>query len=120
MIRLSPAAAREVERLRSKQHQSGTPLRLRLQVEEGGCSGLFYVMTFDNAIQEDDYLDDCHGISVVVDPHSLNYIDSLTLDYSEDLMGGGFRFYNPKASQSCSCGNSFSVSNEDRASSNDR
>jgi len=50
---------------------------------------------------------------VVIDDQSLDYINGLMLDYSEDLMGGGFRFHNPNAKHSCGCGNSFSVKEPD-------
>jgi iron-sulfur cluster assembly accessory protein len=107
MIYLSPSAANEIKRLRSK--QSNPDILFRLQVQAGGCSGLFYNTTFDEAVMEGDRVYNCNGISVVVDAQSLSYVSDLTLDYSEDLMGGGFRFHNPQAIASCGCGNSFSV-----------
>jgi iron-sulfur cluster assembly accessory protein len=64
-------------------------------------------MTFDENINPNDIVYESEGIKLVVDSQQLNYLDGLTLDYSEDLMGGGFRFHNPNASQNCSCGNSF-------------
>jgi len=107
MIYLSPSAANEINRLRSK--QSHPNILFRLQVQAGGCSGLFYNTTFDEAVMEGDRVYNCNGISIVVDAQSLSYVSNLTLDYSEDLMGGGFRFHNPQAIASCGCGNSFSV-----------
>lgn len=104
MVHLSPTAVLEVKRLRAK-HNLNT---LRLQVQAGGCSGLFYDLKFDQEVRPGDHLYDCSGIPLVVDPQSLNYISELTLDYSEDLMGGGFRFHNPNATALCGCGNSFS------------
>lgn len=108
MIHLSTSAAKEIRRLLSKQLNPN--ILFRLQVQAGGCSGLFYDMTFDETVRQGDQVYDCSGIPVVVDAQSLNYISSLTLDYSEDLMGGGFRFHNPQAIRSCGCGNSFSAS----------
>lgn len=108
MIHLSYPAVSEIKRLLSKQLNPNILFRLR--VETGGCSGLFYDMTFDEAVSQGDRVYDCAGIRVVVDAQSLNSISGLTLDYSEDLMGGGFRFHNPNAIASCSCGNSFSTS----------
>ena len=107
MFRLSPTAITEVKRLRAK-HNPNT--LFRLQVQSGGCSGLFYDLKFEQEVGPGDYLYDCSGIPVVVDAQSLNYISELTLDYSEDLMGGGFRFHNPNATALCGCGNSFSTS----------
>lgn len=107
MIYLSGSAANEIKRLRSK--QSNSSILFRLQVQVGGCSGLFYSTLFDEAVMPDDQVFNCTGIPVVVDAQSLDYLVGLTLDYSEDLMGGGFRFHNPQAIASCSCGNSFSI-----------
>lgn len=108
MVHLSPTAVAEVKRLRAKQRNPDT--LFRLQVQAGGCSGLFYDLKFDQEVGPSDYLYDCTGIPVVVDAQSINYISELTLDYSEDLMGGGFRFHNPNATAFCGCGNSFSPS----------
>jgi iron-sulfur cluster assembly accessory protein len=66
-------------------------------------------MEFDAELSPDDLVDDCGTVKVVVDSQQLNYLKGLTLDYSEDLMGGGFRFKNPNAKIGCGCGNSFSV-----------
>lgn len=107
MINLSKAAASEVKRLRSK-HQKPNA-KFRLGVQSGGCSGMVYTLDFDEETQPDDRVFDCNGLQVIVTAESLSYIDGLTLDYSEDLMGGGFRFHNPKATQSCGCGNSFTT-----------
>ncbi len=108
MIHLSQAAVSEIGRLRLKQHQPN--LLFRLAVKPGGCSGWYYDMSFEETVKESDRTFDCNGIKVVIDTESLNYINGLTLDYSEDLMGGGFRFHNPLSSTSCGCGNSFSIS----------
>lgn len=107
MIHLSQAAASEIGRIKSKQQPKGL---FRLIVKPGGCSGWFYDMFFDEAVKVSDQVFDLNGIQVVVDAESLNYINGLTLDYSEDLMGGGFRFHNPQAIATCGCGNSFSIS----------
>ena len=109
MIYLSPAASSEVARLRAKRRDP--ELRFRLSTQPSGCLELAYAMTFDATVHPDDCLFDCNGMSVVIDAQSLSAIDGLRLDYSEDLMGGGFRFHNPHASQHCGCGNSFSLSN---------
>ncbi|MBD2308295.1 iron-sulfur cluster assembly accessory protein [Chroococcidiopsis sp. FACHB-1243] len=107
MIQISSSAAKEINRLRSK--QSNPDILFRLRVQAGGCSGLYYDLEFDEATEQSDCILDCNGIIVAVDADSLNYIQNLRLDYSEDLMGGGFRFSNPLAIATCGCGNSFSV-----------
>ena len=107
MIQLTQAAASEIGRLKLKQKQP--QVLFRLAVKPGGCSGgWYYDMSFDEAGIGDRLFDE-HGIQVVVDTASLDYINGLVLDYSEDLMGGGFRFHNPHAIASCGCGNSFST-----------
>lgn len=105
MVQITPAAASEINRLLSLERQPN--MLLRLQVRSGGCSGLFYDLKFDEATEVGDLVSNCLGISVVVDAQSWNYVSHLTLDYSEDLMGGGFRFHNPDAEQTCGCGHSF-------------
>ena len=107
MIHLSPAAIAEVLRLKAKQKDPKT--RLRLGVRPGGCAGRLYILQFDPAIADCDRTINAGEVEVVANQSDLAYLNNLTLDYSEDLMGGGFRFHNPQAINSCSCGNSFSV-----------
>lgn len=106
MIDLSPAAVREIKRLKSK--LANPEMLFRLQVQSGGCSGLVYHMTFDVS-NSSDRIYEFNGLNIVVDAQSNEYINHLKLDYSEDLMGGAFRFHNPKAVAVCGCGNSFST-----------
>ena len=109
MINLSKAAAREIKRLQSSRSQPNS--RFRLGVKTGGCSGLFYTLELENNsnLSDRDRRDEIEGIDVVVDEQSYPYVRGLKIDYSEDLMGGGFRFENPNSSSHCSCGLSFSV-----------
>ena len=107
MIQLSKAAVNEVLRLKRKCHQPDSLFRLGIQAS--GCSGMSYTMGFDETINPDDQLYHCDGIQIIVDRQSLAYLEGLRLDYSEDLMGGGFRFHNPNATETCGCGNSFAV-----------
>lgn len=107
MINISKAAVGEIKRLQVK--RQNPEARLRLGVQRGGCADFYYTIDFDEAMNPGDQLYECGGLSVIVDPESLNYIIQLTLDYSEDLMGGGFRFHNPNTVETCGCGNSFRV-----------
>ena len=107
MITLSQAATDEIRRLQTKRQQQQA--RLRLGVKSGGCADLYYTVEFDDAVRASDRVYDCQGVAVVVDEASIKHLTNLTLDYSEDLMGGGFRFYNPNAIETCGCGNSFRV-----------
>jgi iron-sulfur cluster assembly protein len=107
MIKLSPSAIAEVQRLRTR-YSSPSSL-FRLQVIPGGCAGLAYQTKFDPETRSDDRIFNCHGIQVAIDPQTAAYLTELTIDFSEDLMGGSFRFHNPNAKKSCDCGGSFSV-----------
>lgn len=107
MIQLSQSAVSEILRLRAK--RSNPHLLLRLGVEQRGCLEMSYSLSFDEAAQGGDQIIDCAEIQVIIATSSLPYVKGLVIDYSEDLMGGGFRFHNPQALQSCGCGNSFSV-----------
>lgn len=89
---------------------------LRVGVRSGGCSGMSYTMDFigDNEINPDDKVYDYslkadQTFKVVCDPKSLLYIYGMQLDFSKELIGGGFNFVNPNASQTCGCGSSFAV-----------
>jgi iron-sulfur cluster assembly protein len=105
-ILMSEAALKHVLELRSQQ---GNDLCLRVGVRQGGCSGMSYMMDFEdiNNIREDDEVFDYDGFKVVCDPKSMLYLYGLMLDYSNALIGGGFQFTNPNASQTCGCGKSF-------------
>jgi len=92
MIELSPAAAREIERWSQSRCLTGS--YLRLAVKNGGCSGLHYHLELTPIVAENDRFYQSQGINILVDPDSDRYLQILKLDYSEDLMGGGFRFTN--------------------------
>ena len=96
--------------------QEGTEKVLRVGVRSGGCSGMSYTMDFVEAseIRDDDecYVYEPAGsptFQVVCDPKSLLYIYGMQLDFSSALIGGGFNFSNPNATQTCGCGSSFAV-----------
>lgn len=82
---------------------------LRVGVKGGGCSGLSYTMQFEEKPGDHDKVQDSEGVRIFVDPKSYLYLNGLTLDYSTDLIGGGFKFVNPNATRTCSCGTSFSA-----------
>ena len=80
---------------------------LRVFVKGGGCGGMQYGMTFDEQAREDDQVFEESGLRVFVDPTSMFYIEGATIDYVDNLMGGGFHIDNPQATSSCGCGSSF-------------
>ncbi|MBD1897679.1 iron-sulfur cluster assembly accessory protein [Coleofasciculus sp. FACHB-712] len=107
-IQLSESALKHVLSLREKQ---GKDLCLRVGVRQGGCSGMSYMMDFEepSQIRENDEVYDYDGFKIVCDPKSMLYLYGLMLDYSDAMIGGGFQFTNPNAAQSCGCGKSFGV-----------
>ncbi|HEY9876702.1 MAG TPA: iron-sulfur cluster assembly accessory protein [Candidatus Obscuribacterales bacterium] len=107
-VLMTEAALQHVLALRDKQ---GKDLCLRVGVRQGGCSGMSYLMDFQDAsqIRDDDEVYDYDGFKLVCDRKSMLYLYGLVLDYSDALIGGGFQFTNPNAAQSCGCGKSFGV-----------
>jgi iron-sulfur cluster assembly protein len=110
MIYLSEIALEEIKRLQKSRNQENTSLRI--SIKQGGCADLYYILEFDSNRQATDHQFQSDFLSILVDGNSYNYIEELRLDFSEDLMGGGFRFHNPNAIKTCSCGQSFSLENK--------
>ena len=107
-IELTEKAAAEVARLKAANNIPAGH-GLRLSVKGGGCSGLSYVLGFDEQPRENDRIFESHGVRVFVDQKSLFYLSGTVLDFSDGLNGKGFVFNNPQASRSCGCGSSFGV-----------
>ena len=82
---------------------------IRVGVKSGGCSGLEYVLKFDNEKTDADQIFEDNGIKIIVDKKSILYLAGTTLEYSGGLNGKGFVFNNPNASRTCGCGESFSL-----------
>lgn len=90
--------------------EEGNPeLKLRVYISGGGCSGFQYGFTFDEARAEDDLAVDRNGVTLLVDPLSLQYLAGAEVDYSESLTGAQFVIRNPNAKTTCGCGSSFTV-----------
>ncbi len=106
-IMMTEAALKQVLSLREKQSKD---LCLRVGVRQGGCSGMSYMMDFEDPskIQPNDEVFDYDGFKVVCDPKSILYLYGLVLDFGDAMIGGGFQFTNPNANQTCGCGKSFS------------
>lgn len=116
VVTIKPLAMDRLLELRRQQKQLGPdePLRLRMGVRSGGCSGMSYVMDIakeGDTIADDDAVDQYSdgAVECVVDAKSMLYLYGLELDYSNELVGGGFKFSNPNAEESCGCGSSFGV-----------
>ena len=105
-ITLSPSAAARVAAIAAKQ---GKPAILRLAVEGGGCSGFQYRFGLADAAEADDLAVETDGVTLVVDPVSLDLVAGCTVDFVESLGGSAFRVENPQASAGCGCGSSFAI-----------
>ena len=106
LVRLTPDAGAKVAALVARERQGDY---LRIAITGGGCNGLSYKLRFVPEPRRGDILVRSAGVAVVVDPKTALYLKGTQLDYSHKLVAGGFKFSNPNAKASCSCGESFSV-----------
>ena len=101
------AAAAKVKQLIDE--EGNQELKLRVFVSGGGCSGFQYGFTFDEATNEDDTSMQRGGVTLLVDPMSLQYLTGAEIDYQEGVEGAQFVIKNPNATSTCGCGSSFSA-----------
>lgn len=106
LVRLTADAGAKVAALIAREKQGDF---LRIAITGGGCNGLSYKMRFVAEPKRGDILVRTGGAQVVVDAKTALYLKGTVLDYSHKMVGGGFKFSNPNAKASCSCGESFSV-----------
>jgi iron-sulfur cluster assembly accessory protein len=104
-LSISAAAARRLQRVLAADPGAA----LRISVKGGGCSGFQYAFAIDATRADDDFVATRDGVSVVVDPVSLEVMRGSELDFVDDLMGQAFKVKNPNATASCGCGTSFSI-----------
>jgi iron-sulfur cluster assembly protein len=109
MIQISDSAINEIERIHTRQPDSP---HCRLSVIAAGCAGRTYDLQFATQIQSTDQHFMLKQLSIVIDPASAEQLQGLAIDYTEDLMGGGFQFTNPQAHRTCSCGVSFAIATD--------
>lgn len=108
MITLTPTAAEQVKLLISKETKPN--MGLRIGIKGGGCSGMTYVLALDEATPKQyDEVFEQDGVKILIDAKSHLYLNGMTVDYKNSLVGGGFEFNNPNAKKSCGCGTSFSA-----------
>lgn len=105
MITITDAANHRIKEMMAE--EEGENLFLRLGVKGGGCTGLTYGMGFDQEKKEDDVSLESDGLSIVIDPESAPLISDITIDYKQNMLGGGFTIDNPSAIATCGCGQSF-------------
>jgi iron-sulfur cluster insertion protein len=101
------AAAQKVGELITE--ESNPNLKLRVFISGGGCSGFQYGFTFDESIEDGDSQVENQGVTLLIDPMSVQYLMGAEIDYKEDLQGAQFIIRNPNAQTTCGCGSSFTV-----------
>ncbi len=100
------AAVKVAELIREEENPD---LKLRVFISGGGCSGFQYGFTFDERVEDGDTAVENGGVTLLVDPMSVQYLMGAEIDYREDLEGAQFVIRNPNATTTCACGSSFSV-----------
>lgn len=106
-INLSARAVQKVRDLVAE--EDNDHLKLRVFITGGGCSGFQYGFTFDELVADDDTALETGGVTLLVDPMSLQYLTGSVVDYTEGLEGSKFVVNNPNATSTCGCGSSFSI-----------
>jgi iron-sulfur cluster assembly protein len=110
LITLTPAAAEAVQQLLSERNLEG--YALRVYVAGGSCSGYQYGMALEDSIRAEDMVSEQHGVQIVVDEISINYLNGATIDYVNAVTGNGFKIDNPNAMSTCGCSSSSQSGNE--------
>lgn len=105
-ITVTESAAKHIANFLVKR---GKGVGLRLGVRTSGCSGMAYKLEFADTMEDDDLTFVQHGVTVLVDPKSLPYIDGMELDFTREGLNEGFKFNNPNVKDACGCGESFNV-----------
>ena len=106
-LEFTDAAAKKVKVLIADEENPN--LKLRVYITGGGCSGFQYGFTFDEKINDGDTVVEKNGVTMVIDPMSLQYLVGGSVDYTEGLEGSRFTVTNPNATTTCGCGSSFSI-----------
>jgi len=107
MMTITESAASKIAELLAE--ENGPNLKIHCFVQGGGCSGMSYGFDFDEDQNEDDFVIESNGATLLVDSMSYQYLTGATIDYKDDLQGSQFVIKNPNAQTTCGCGSSFSV-----------
>jgi iron-sulfur cluster assembly protein len=105
-VTLTESAAKHVANHLAKR---GKGVGLRLGVRTSGCSGLAYKLEYADEVRAEDVRFECHGVTVIVDPKSMPYLEGTELDFTREGLNEGFKFNNPNVKDACGCGESFNV-----------
>ncbi len=115
MIEITDTGAEKVREFLEAQQADISVAGLRVGVRGGGCSGFQYQLAFDEQ-RDSDVVFESHGLKVLVDRESLQFVSGSTIDYEESLQGAGFKVNNPNVVAACGCGSSFRVAEEEQVS----
>ncbi|HEV3046077.1 MAG TPA: iron-sulfur cluster assembly accessory protein [Solirubrobacteraceae bacterium] len=115
MIEITDKGAEKVREFLAAQQADAEVAGLRVGVRGGGCSGFQYQLAFDER-RENDVVFESHGLKLLVDGESLQFVRGSTIDYEESLQGAGFKVNNPNVVAACGCGSSFRVAEEEQVS----
>jgi len=115
MIEITDKGAEKVREFLAAQQADVSLAGLRVGVRGGGCSGFQYQLAFDEQ-REGDVVFESHGLKLLVDRESVQFVSGSTIDYEESLQGAGFKVNNPNVVAACGCGSSFRVAEEEQVS----
>ncbi len=115
MIEITDKGAEKVHEFLASQQADTGVAGLRVGVRGGGCSGFQYQLAFDEQ-RDSDVVFESHGLKLLVDSESLQFVRGSTIDYEESLQGAGFKVNNPNVVAACGCGSSFRVAEEEQVS----
>jgi iron-sulfur cluster assembly protein len=115
MIEITDKGAEKVREFLAAQPAGLAVAGLRVGVRGGGCSGFQYQLAFDEQ-RDSDVVFESHGLKLLVDSESLQFVRGSTIDYEESLQGAGFKVNNPNVIAACGCGSSFRVAEEEQVS----
>jgi iron-sulfur cluster assembly protein len=115
MIEITDKGAEKVHEFLASQEADTSVAGLRVGVRGGGCSGFQYQLAFDEQ-RDSDVVFESHGLKLLVDGESLQFVRGSTIDYEESLQGAGFKVNNPNVVAACGCGSSFRVAEEEQVS----
>lgn len=107
------SASAEAEFKRRLDQQSSPQNMIRIGIEAGGCAAWFYTLTPETRVNKDDLTFEHGSFRILTEARLAQWLEGLTIDYSEDLMGGSFRFLNPNAANTCGCSSSFTLDPQD-------
>jgi iron-sulfur cluster assembly protein len=115
MVTFTDKGAEKVREFLAAQNADVALAGLRVGIRGGGCSGFQYQLAFDEQ-RDDDAVFESHGLKLLVDRSSLQYVHGSVIDYEQSLQGAGFKVNNPNVVAACGCGSSFRVAEEEQVS----